>query len=355
MINKIFISLIVCMVIIGYAIHTKAIDYVFENFNPRDRQLQPMPAGNTPGKDNSNKADEYGTHMAGEDCGICHTPDGKAPNHVFTMAGTIYEDKAATKPLPGAEIVLQDKDGNVISMTSNEVGNFWTYAPVAAHPYSVAGHGTVTKLYTENSDGTITPADSNDSRTWLYKTWVKKDDQVIYMVTIAPVGGGSGATPRMSCSMHHSPLGSRGALWLSKKGTLSSYPATGLSFKKHILPILMSRCASCHRPGETKTRIVMKSDIDYQYPDISSTQVDFSYRCDMTSFDDQTVTVSGTAWAKYGAVHYAKGYEANPDISPLLLKTRVGGQNHGGGQFWTSGDPDYKAIRQWIAEGALNN
>ena len=141
-------------------------------------------------------------------------------------------------------------------MTSNEVGNFWTYEPIVSHPYSVSGYDTVTPLYTQNADGTITPADSTDPRTWLYKTWVKKDDQVIYAVTIKPVGGGS--TPRMGCSMHHSPLGSRGAIWLSKNGTLSSYPATGLSFKKHILPIFMSRCVSCHRPGETKTRLTMK-------------------------------------------------------------------------------------------------
>ena len=28
---------------------------------------------------------------------------------------------------------------------------------------------------------------------------------------------------------------------------------------------------------------------------------------------------------------------------------------HPGGTFWTSDDADYKAIRQWIAEGAQNN
>ena len=355
MFKKFFILLIVCLLILGYVVHLRATDYDSSNFNARDRQLQSIPTGHTPGKDNSSKPDEYGTHMIGEDCGICHTPGGKAPNHIFTMAGTLYEDKAGRIPLSGAEIVLQDTDGNVISMTSNEVGNFWTYTPIASHPYSVGGHGTVAPLYTENSDGTITPADPNDSRTWLYKTWVKKDDQVIQAITIKPVGGGSGATPRMSCSMHHSPLGSRGAIWLSRKGTLSSYPATGLRFKKHILPILMSRCASCHRPGETKTRLVMKSDIDYQYPDIQSTQIDFSKAHDLTAYSNQTVTVSDTAWTKYGTGHYAVGYSANPDLSPLLLKTKKGSQNHGGGIFWTSDDADYKAIRQWIAEGAQNN
>ena len=153
MTKKIFISLIFCLAIVGYAIHIKAVDYVFENFNARDRVFQPAPTGHTPGKDNS---PGIGAHMAGEDCGICHRPNGKASNHIFTMAGTLYEDKAGRRPLAGGEVILQDKDGNVISMTSNEIGNFWTYAPLASYPYAVAGHGTITKLYTENPDGTIT-------------------------------------------------------------------------------------------------------------------------------------------------------------------------------------------------------
>lgn len=348
MMNKItFMILIACLIIFGYVLHIKATDYDFTNFNVRDRMLQPVPTGHTPGKDNGKGT---GMHMAGEDCGICHTPDGKASKYVFTMAGTLYEDRAGRRPLAGGEIILQDKDGNVISMTSNEVGNFWTYAPIAGHPYAVAGHGTVTPLYTVNPDETITPADSNDSRTWLYKTWIKNGDQVIYMTTIAPVGGGSGTTPRMSCSMHHSPLGSRGALWGSRKGTLSSYPESGISFQKHILPIFKSRCVPCHIPGETWTRLVMKSDMD-----TPSTKADYSSRYDLTSYEGSTVTVNSVEWAKFGGGYYARNYSGNPDMSPVLLKTVIGGQNHGGGHYWTADDADYRAIRQWIAEGAEDN
>ena len=353
--KKVFIFLIVCLIILGYALHIKAIDYDSLNFNSRDRVWQPVPTGYTPGKDNSTDPNEVGLHMAGEDCGICHRPDGKAKNYIFTMSGTLYEDRAGTRPLAGGEIVLQDKDGNVISMTSNEVGNFWTHTAIASYPYSVAGYGgAIVKLYTENSDGTIaSEADPNDTRTWLYKTWLKKDDQVVYMATVAPIGGASDGASRMSCSMHHSPLGSRGALWLSRKGTLSSYPETGLSFKKHIHPILISRCVPCHIPGETWTRIVMKSDIDTSSD--ANTKIDHSLKHDLTSYEDQTVTVNSTEWAKYGAGHYAKGYSENPDESPLLAKTTIGRQNHGGGHYWTPEDADYKAIRQWIAEGGQDN
>lgn len=353
MTKKIFISLIVCLAIVGYAIRIKAVDYVFENFNARDRVIQPAPTGHTPGKDNGGG---IGSHMVGEDCGICHRPNGKASNYIFTMAGTLYEDKAGRRPLAGGEVILQDKNGNVISMTSNEVGNFWTYAPLAGHPYAVAASTPLKKLYTENPDGTVaTSADPNDTRTWLYKTWVKNGDHVVHMATVAPVGGTSDGTSRMGCSMHHSPFGSRGALWGSRNGTLSIFPAAGLSFKKHILPILMSRCASCHLPGATLTRLVMKSDIDYSYPDANSTQIDHSKAHDLTAYNDQTVTVSSTVWAKYGAAHYAAGYGADPDQSPLLLKPKIGGQDHGGGHYWTENDEDYKAIRQWIVEGGQNN
>ncbi len=45
----------------------------------------------------------------------------------------------------------------------------------------------------------------------------------------------------------------------------------------------------------------------------------------------------------------------NPEESDLLLKTVSGGEPHGGGTFWNNTAPDYIAIKQWIAEGALKN
>ena len=35
------------------------------------------------------------------------------------------------------------------------------------------------------------------------------------------------------------------------------------------------------------------------------------------------------------------------------LKTVYGGEPHAGGAFWDAGSPDYTALRQWIAGGAL--
>src|SRR3990172_13432579 len=111
--KKVFILLMVCFLVFGYVLHLRATDYDSSNFNARDRQLQPVPTGHTSGKDNSSKTDEFGTHMAGEDCGICHTPGGKAPNHVFTMAGSISGGKAGRKTLSGAGIFPPAKEGNI--------------------------------------------------------------------------------------------------------------------------------------------------------------------------------------------------------------------------------------------------
>lgn len=332
-----------------------ATTYDATNFSADGRKWQPIPTGHTPGKDNGPGT---GTHNLGEDCGICHKPNGKAPTHIFTMSGTLYEDRAARKTIKGGEVILQDINGKVISMTSNEVGNFWTYTAIGGNPLTVVGKGAGFKMYSTDTVGAVVKyADTTYPQTWQYKTWVKNGDHVLPMVTIAPVGGAtilSDGKPdpnsRMSCSMHHSPMGSRGALWASTKNTLKSYPATGLSFKKHISPIFMNKCVPCHIPGSTVTRIVTKSDIVTTFPNTTTTWVDYSNKHDLTSWADTT------SEGKKGVSHYATGYSsANADSSPLLIKTKVNGSNHAGGWFWNTTDNDYKAIKQWIVEGAQNN
>jgi hypothetical protein len=45
---------------------------------------------------------------------------------------------------------------------------------------------------------------------------------------------------------------------------------------------------------------------------------------------------------------------AAPASSLLLVKT-LDGATHGGGNFWSTQDADYRALLQWIAEGAQKN
>lgn len=338
-------------------------------FNADGMKMAPVPSGHVPGKDNG---PGLGLHNSGEDCGICHTPNGKAGNYVFTVGGTIYEDREARNPLKGAEVILQDYSGKVISMTTNELGNFWTYVSIASNPYSIASHGNTEFLYSLNAIGSVKPADASDPRTWQYKAWVKNPDgTVVSMMTIAPIGGATkGSSLRMGCSMHHSAFGSTGALWASRTSTLATYPSTSLSFKKHILPIFLSKCASCHVPGNKMTRLVTASDVmTISTPDRplslingAVTSIDFSNGRDFTSYDGSAVTIGTGAAAvtitKPGIKDLSINFQSNPDASPLLVKTKIQPGSkvvHGGGSFWTQEDLDYKAIRQWILEGARNN
>jgi hypothetical protein len=324
-------------------------------FNAAARKLQPPPRGHTPGKDNG---PGDGMHNAGKDCGICHTPGGKAANYVFTVGGTLYEDRTARRPVRGGEIILEDVKGRVISMTTNAVGNFWTYAPLASNPLAVASHGGATqKLFRHDDQGALVPADPTDSRTWQYKTWVRVGESVRTMVTIAPVGGSTDPRSRMGCGMHHAATGSRGGLWGIGRSTLAGYPEVQLSFRRHVLPIFVAKCAPCHIPGATVTRLVTESDVAPV-----GTTVDFSAGRDFTSYEGSAYTAKigmETLTVVKPGIRAAVD-PAQPSLSPVLMKTRKQPDDgrpllHAGGSFWSEEDADYRAIRQWIAEGALDN
>jgi len=363
--RKVIASIIIGMLSLAVfgMLYAQTVSYDSSNFSADGRKLQPVPTGHVTGKDTG--AGE-GLHNSGEDCGICHTPNGKAGNYVFTVGGTIYEDRAARKPLKGAEVILQDVNGNVLSMTTNEAGNFWTFAPIAGNSYTVASHSGITDLlFTINPDGSVTPANPADSRTWQYKAWVKNSDGAVrQMVTIAPIGGSTGTSPRMSCNMHHSPFGSTGAAWSSRKSSLASYPTSSLSFKKHILPIFAGKCAPCHVPGLRTTRLVTMSDVFTAATNTTSvpltnsevTSIDYSSGQDFTSYAGSLYSNGSTTVNKQGIKDFVN--TSNPDQSLVLTKTKVqdpGTAIHAGGSFWTTDDADYKAVRQWIAEGANNN
>lgn len=329
-----FLPLIIATLVAGAMVYDQS------NFSAGGRIFQPAPQGHMVGKDNLRGR---GLHHQGEECGRCHSMGRRAEAYPWTIAGTLYADRSGRTPLKGKEIIVEDRDGNVISLTSNEAGNFWTTAPIASNPYAVNAHGsTLDPLYVLDDQGNlVTPADPANPQTWQYKTWVKNGSSVRPMVTIAPAAGSSGMN--MSCNMHHGAMGSRGGLWVSPAPTLPSYPHEDLSYRQHIYPILRSKCAPCHIPGATKTRLVTKSDLD-----TPSTSVDYSNSLDLMTYEGSTVS----ATTKLGVLHVVNS--AIPEESPLLKKTAHGGV-HGGGAFWNKRSPDYLALKQWIAEGAQKN
>jgi hypothetical protein len=348
--------------------------FTSDNFTSMQRAWQPAPDGLKPGQDNGVGT---GTHHPGEDCGICHRPGGRAAAYDLAMGGTFYRDRAGRSVLEGGEVILEDYAGKVFTITSNSSGNFWLpmnpdgSSPLASHPYTVStyhGHGPFVPLYELYTSGSLkgqlkTPANPNDSSTWKYKAWAKGGKTVTPMMSIAGVGGGPTA-PRMSCNMHHASLGSRGGLWTGMESTLAAYPAKELSYRKHIFPILRSKCAPCHIPGATHTGLGSKPEYDHELDPAKGVPVlEYSDGLDLMTFegssvpsplyDPRTGAVTGTELVTKMGIRSVVD-RANPDASPLLVKT-VGGTSHGGGVFWKHQDPDCQAIRQWIAEGALKN
>lgn len=284
------------------------------------------PTGHTPGKDNYITSNPNRFHFQGEDCGICHAPDRKSSDHAFTMSGSFYKDKTGREPLAGAEVILVDAKGNVISMTSNEAGNFMTKTPIAADPRA------------------FNNATSSKPGAWRYKTWVKYGDHVVPMVTIAPVGGMS--VSRMSCNMHHAPKGSRGALFAGIKPTLRTSPTSNISFKKHVLPILRIKCKSCHMPRTTSTGNMTTYSTTW-----GKTAGQYQYDGGLNLMTYATTGAGGTKSTR-GVLDVVN--TSNPDYSKLFMAT-VKGSTHAGGWFWSTTDDDYKVIRQWILEGAKDN
>ncbi len=343
-------SAAISCIVLALAITALATVYDESNFNALGRMFEAIPDGYIMGKDNEQG---MGMHHPGENCGLCHRPGGRAEAHLFSISGTLYNDRIGRSVAKGGEIILEDREGDIISMTSNEVGNFWTKAPFASDPYSVGSyHGgpPFELLYKEDSEGNlIQPADPNDSRTWKYKTWVRKGESVRPMVMIPAVGGGT-AAPRMSCNMHHGGVAhASGALWVGRDPVLPSYPASNLSYRKHIYPILRTNCSPCHVPGKTKTPVNTKADLLGD----PSTSIDYSGGLDLMFYSGSTVKVGAETISKVGVESVVD--PTSPKQSLLLRKTLSGGDPHAGGAFWDERHPDYLALKTWIIEGAMEN
>lgn len=284
------------------------------NFTMEERKWQECPTDLVAG---ANDGVGDGSHHPADDCGICHGSNGVAASKVLTLSATVYDSRAARMAVPGAEIVFQDYAGNSYSMVANDLGILWSEASMS---------------------GDTNLGSADDSNTWRYKAWVKAEGGERPMMTMPAVGGMT--VPRMSCNMHHVVSGTLGGLWAAPASTLRSYPATGLSYQKHIFPILRSKCGPCHIPGAT----VAEQGLDDTF--------DYGAGLDLMTYAGSAVEVEGAVHAKKGILTIVN--PSAPDASELFAKTVYGG-THGGGEFWGSDNPDYRALRQWIAEGALEN
>jgi hypothetical protein len=292
-------------------------------FTPSDLAIAAIPArpngvgadNYSPNGNNTQGSNEF--HYAGKDCLRCHVAGAKASVVPFTMAGTVYKDLLGSEPLAGAEVVLLDAAGTVISMTTNAAGNFMTQTPIAEDPGSTA-----------------TPK----ART--YKTWILGvDGTVLPMVTMTS----------SSCNQHHSPFVWRGAMWA---GSWSAAPNAPLptdpfdeehevSFNRDVLPILGAKCLPCHAPANEERLLVDRKVGTY----------DYTAEFDLVEYDS---LIDDTGLPRHGITGRPLINLENPEDSLLLAKMLGPETSHGGGKIAVNkNDRDYQTLLRWIQEGAM--
>lgn len=312
-------------------------------FTASDYLYQEVPARAVVGADNyvstgSNIKGSNEFHYSGKDCLRCHTEGatGGAPNKAaakaFTMAGTVYKDILGTEPLAGAEVVIMDSEGTVLSMTTNAAGNFMTDSPIA--------------------DADPSPTVTNR----MYKTWILgPDGKILPMVTMT-----SG-----SCNMHHTPFNRRGAMWAGKwSASPDAATATTVEYTKHVAPIFAAKCVPCHVPAPDaeknikeplKRTAAMTADPVYDYTGgFDLVQYD-SFIDDFEDNDPLTIeSKTAPSGRKYVMLtdDPATAHDDRED-SLILAKMLAPETGHGGGKLAADrNDPDYRTILRWLQQGA---
>ncbi len=305
-------------------------------FTSSDYLYEPVPAARSKGADNYTPtgstvhgANEF--HYTGKDCLRCHAEGQKAQAVPFSMAGTVYKDILGTEPLAGAEVVILDSTGKVISMTTNAAGNFMTQ--------------------TEIADADPSPTVTNR----MYKTWVLgPDGKILPMVTMT-----SG-----SCNMHHTPFNRRGAMWAGSWSAAAPDAAQAIaandtsfqfSYTKHVAPIFAAKCVPCHVPAPDAEKNIKE-------PLKGTTAVyDYTGGFDLVQYDsfiDDEASPIESKTAPSGRKYVileddaATAHDDRED-SLILAKMLAPETGHGGGKLAASrNDPDYQTILRWIQQGA---
>lgn len=267
-------------------------------------------------------------HYTGKDCLRCHVEGQKAGAKPFTMAGTVYKDILGTEPLAGAEVVILDSTGKVISMTTNAAGNFMTNTEIA------------------DADPSLTVTNR------MYKTWILgPDGKRLPMVTMT-----SG-----SCNMHHTPFNRRGAMWAGKwSASPDAAAATTVEYTKHVAPIFAAKCVPCHVPAPDaeknikeplKRTAAMTADPVYDYTGgFDLVQYDSFIDDEVNPIESKTAP-SGR---KYVMLTDDPATTHNEVEDSLILAKMLSPETgHGGGKLAADrNDPDYQTILRWLQQGA---
>lgn len=99
----------------------------------------------TSGKGNGHLSFNAAGNPAGQACTTCHDGAKKGGAPAFAFAGTVYEDKAATKPAARVEVRVLNADGKGLSTYTDANGNFFfRQTEGTLKPPAIAGVRTAT-------------------------------------------------------------------------------------------------------------------------------------------------------------------------------------------------------------------
>jgi hypothetical protein len=71
------------------------------------------------------------TMLPGSDCLACHSAASSYDISTWTAAGTVFADYDGHAPLRGATVRITDADGQIVELSTNSAGNFYTSQPLS--------------------------------------------------------------------------------------------------------------------------------------------------------------------------------------------------------------------------------
>ena len=185
-------------------------------------------------EDDDEGEDDEGNHNAGRNCLTSGCHSGSGEKH-FSIGGTIYADTDGADARVGAKIKVIDTNGSTVTLTSNQIGNFYTEKSMKA-PFTITAsyQGREVKMPSETS------------------------------------GGGCNAD---GCHI----AGSAGRVFISTNdldltGTVTESSSDGgsseISYNSDIKSILDAKCISCHQSGGVKSDVPLTT-----YAEVTDTKL----------------------------------------------------------------------------------
>jgi len=95
------------------------------------------------------------SHNSGADCRSCHN---------LAYAGTIVSSKSGSAVVSGVKVTVSQSDGTVITMVSDQTGNFYSYSGSPEGGYSARVEGNRTQMVQHPTHGGCNATGCHDGR-----------------------------------------------------------------------------------------------------------------------------------------------------------------------------------------------